>query len=316
MKILISIVIPVFNEGGNVPELYRQLETVANTISDKYELEYLFINDGSRDNSDEVLESIAAVDQRAKYIEFSRNFGKEAATSAGLSHAHGDAVILIDSDLQHPPHLIPLFIEKWRNGADVVIGVRSERESEPKLKRLGSYWFYQLMDWIGETELTSHATDFRLMDRQVVEEFNRLTERNRITRGLIDWLGFRRDTVEFMPAKRFAGKPSYKWSQLYRLALNSFVSHSLLPLKIAGYLGIFITITAGLTGFFIGINRYILNDPWGFNFSGPALLAIFNLFLIGIVLSCLGLIALYIGFIHQEVQNRPMYISRRKINFS
>lgn len=312
MSKLISLVIPIHNEATNIPVLHQELNRVSNNMA--HDVEIIFVNDGSQDDSALVIEQLAATDPTIKYIEFSRNFGKEAATSAGLLHAKGDAVVMMDADLQHPPELLPIFIEKWERGAAVVIGVRAQREKESQVKKLGSRIFYRIMNEIGETDLVSNATDYRLVDRSVVEEFNRFTERNRITRGLIDWLGFRREIVYFDPPQRHSGRPSYNYSKLYQLALTSFVSHSLLPLKLAGYLGLVITFIAGGVGFFMALNKYILGDPWGFNFSGPAMLAVFNLFLIGIVLSCLGLIALYIGFIHQEVQNRPMYISRRKIN--
>ena len=175
---------------------------------------------------------------------------------------------------------------------------------------MGSYFFYKIINRISATKIIPNATDFRLLDKKVIIEFNKFTEKSRITRGLIDWLGFKREYIYFNAPKRINGKASYSFIKLCKLALNSFVSMSLFPLKFAGYLGILITIGAGLMGLFIFIEKYILNDPWRLNFSGPAILAIIILFLVGIILSCLGLIALYIANIHNEVTNRPIYIIR------
>ena len=315
MSKLISLIVPVYNEAASLPALYGELNRLTDVLAPDFDTEYLFINDGSKDESHDVISSLAQQDSRVKYVEFSKNFGKELATSAGLTHCRGDAAIMLDADLQHPPALIPHFIERWQNGADMVIGVRANESGQSVVKRLGTHWFYKIMNAIGETQVHSQATDFRLLDRIVIDEFNRFTERTRMTRGLLDWLGFRLDFVEFTAPERRFGEPTYNTLKLYKLALSSFVSHSLLPLKLAGYLGIFITLVAGITGVFIFIEKYVLHDPLSLGFTGPATLAVFNLFLIGIVLTCLGLIAMYIGNIHIEVQNRPLYVIRKRINF-
>ena len=312
MAKLISIIIPVYNEEANLCFLCERLNEVFASLQEKYDWEVIFVNDGSQDGSGQILENCAKTDSRLKYIEFSRNFGKEVALSAGLQHCKGETAILIDSDLEHPPEVIPQFLKVWESGAEVVIGLRKEYERKGLLKKLGSFAFYKIMDLIGETKLGSQETDFRLLDKKVVKEFNRLTERDRITRGLIDWLGFKREYVEFLPGKRITGKPAYGFWKLVRLAISGFVSQSLFPLKLAGYLGVLIVLFAGPLGVFMFMNRYFLH--W-MVFSGPAMLAVFNLFLIGIVLICLGLIALYIANIHSQTLNRPMYIIRKKNNF-
>lgn len=310
----ISIVVPAHQEEKNIPLFYRTLVKVLDKIK-IYEFEIIFVDDGSQDATFGQIAKLAKSDARVKYIQFSRNFGKEMATTAGLNHSTGDAVMMIDADLQHPPKHIPEFLDKWERGAEIVIGVRNGNNGEGLIKKLGSVVFYRLIRLIAETKIVPQATDFRLLDRCVVEAFNKFTERNRITRGLIDWLGFQKDYVYFESPARTNGNSPYSTSKLVKLALSSFITHSLLPLKLAGYAGVIIIATSGPLGLFIIIERYILSDPLGMNFTGPAMLAVFTLFLVGIVLSCLGLIALYIANIHGEVINRPMYIMRKN-NFT
>ena len=310
MKKLISIIIPIFNEAQNIPVLYQAIRTVIAPLQERYEFELIFINDGSTDKSAELIAHLTQVDRTACGIEFSRNFGKEAATSAGLAQAKGDAAIMIDGDLQHPPELIPEFLACWEKGAEVVVGIRKKNKGEGLVKKIGSYVFYQLMEQIADTKITPNATDFRLLDRMVIEEFNKLSEKNRMTRGLIDWLGFAREYIFFDANVRGAGTAGYNFLKLVRLAFSSVVALSLFPLKLAGYLGIVITCISGPVGVFIFIEKYLLRDSWGLHISGVASLVVLTLFLVGIVLLCLGLIALYIANIHREVINRPMYVVR------
>lgn len=310
MPKLVSIIIPIFNEGKNIAPLHKELVNAFALVN--YEFEILFVNDGSTDNSFFELQKLDKKDSRIRIIDLSRNFGKEMATTAGINHCKGDACILLDADLQHPPRLIPLFIEHWENGNEVVIGVRNKSKSDTLVKRVGSSYFYWLINKIAETKITPNATDFRLLDRVVIDEFNKISEKNRMTRALIDWLGFKREYIYFNADERLNGNARYGTLKLIRLAFNSIVSLSLLPLRLAGYLGIFITLFSGSFGAFIIIEKYILNDPWGFNFSGPAMLAVMILFMVGIILICLGLIALYIANIHYETLNRPLYIIKKK----
>ena len=314
MSKLVSVIIPAYNEQDNIPLIYQKIKEVFLPIKGNYEYEIIFVDDGSVDNSIEVLQQLANQDKRVKYLEFSRNFGKEIATSAGINYSRGDAAIMIDADLQHPAELIPEFIKKWEGGADVVVGVRTKNKKERLFRRISSWAFYRIINLIGETKLTPQATDFRLIDKRVVDEFNRLTEKTRMTRGLIAWLGFKRDSIYFKAGERRNGKATYNDLKLAKLALSAAVSHSLFPLRITGYLGIVITFLSGLLGLFILIEKYILNDPLSMHFSGPAILAVIILFLVGIILICLGLTALYIGNIQREVSNRPMYVIRQKKN--
>jgi len=313
MAKIISYIIPVYNEAANIPALYSGLKNVLSRLD--YDYEIIFINDGSSDNSQQELTKIATGDSKVKVIEFSRNFGKEIALTAGLNTCQGDACLMLDADLQHPLELIPEFIAKWDNGIEVVIGVRKANQGASLTKKLGSFAFYQIMKRIADTSLIPGATDFRLLDKKVIKEFNRFTEKNRLTRGLIAWMGFKRDYIYFTAAPRQNGLPGYNLFKLIKLAMNSMVSLSLFPLKIAGYLGVFITLLAGGLGLFIVIEKYVFNDFLRLYLSGPAILAVIILFLVGIILCCLGLIALYIANIHGEVINRPLYVVRNKENF-
>jgi len=306
----ISIITPIYNEEVNIPLFYEQVKKIISSLSPKYDFEIIFVDDGSTDKTAEISRKIADSDSQVKYLEFSRNFGKEMATTAGLNHCKGDCAILIDADLQHPVEIIPKFIMDWEKGFEVVVGIRKSSKSDTFIKIFGSKLFYKIMSKISDTEIAPSSTDFRLIDRKVIDAFNQCTERTRITRGLIAWLGFKRSFVEFEANERVNGKASYNTLKLIKLALSSFVSMSLFPLKLAGYLGIFIIVVSGFLGILIFVEKVILNDPMGFTWL--AFLVVAVLFLVGVILSCLGLIALYIGSISQEVSNRPMYVIRDK----
>ncbi|HXH26964.1 MAG TPA: glycosyltransferase family 2 protein [Candidatus Acidoferrum sp.] len=312
MAKLLSIIVPLYNEAENIPLMHRELETQAKKMSE-YRFEFIFVDDGSRDESMSVLHRLAKADRRVRVLEFARNFGKEAAVSAGLHAAKGDAVAVMDADLQHPPQLLAQFIKKWRDGADVVVGVREYDAAEGWLKKLSSDIYYAIMGVIAHTKITPHATDYRLLDRSVVDAFNRMGEHNRMTRGLIDWLGFRRDYVHFHAPPRQNGERGYTYRKLINLAMNSFMSYSLMPLKFAGYMGIVILLVSGPLSVFVVIEKYILHDPFGLRITGTATLALMLLFLIGLVLIGQGLVALYIAHIHAEVTNRPLYVVRNEL---
>lgn len=309
---LLSIVIPVYNEESNLPRIYDALTGVVSELD--VDREIIFVDDGSIDGTAVALERLAAQDPIVKVIEFARNFGKEIAVSAGIQHCKGDACIVIDADLQHPVDLILEFVRRWRDGAEVVVGVRQPGGGEPFMRRVSSGLYYAAINAISDHEVTPRATDFRLLDRAVIDEFKRFTEHTRMTRALIDWLGFRREFVPFVANERADGEPRYGTVKRIRLAVSSFITHSFFPLKFAGYLGVTITLVSGALGLFIFVERYLLGDPWNMKFTGPAILAVINMFLVGIILSCLGLIALYVANIHREVTNRPLYSVRRTRN--
>lgn len=270
--------------------------------------EIIYVNDGSTDDTLDILTKIAKHTGSVRVVNLSRNFGKEIATTAGISVAAGDATIIMDGDGQHPPELIGEFVTKWQNGAQVVVGVRSTNQNEGVIKKWGSRLFYRLFNAMSGSKLVPRSTDYRLIDKVVRTEFLRFTERQRITRGLIDWMGFRRDYLPFDAPARLAGEASYKTTQLIRLALNSFISLSLKPLFFFGWLGVVITFLSLLLGLFITIEQFILRDPLAIHFTGPAVLGIFTSFLIGLVLTSQGIIAIYLSHVHGQTQERPLFI--------
>jgi dolichol-phosphate mannosyltransferase len=308
-KPLISIIIPIYNEADNIPQFFTALAKILNGL-ERYDWEMIYVDDGSSDTSVAELHKIAS--EQVQIIEFSRNFGKEAALSAGLKQAKGDAAIMIDSDFQHPMELIPEFIAKWEAGADVVVGIRKTNKKAGLVKRAGSFIFYKIMRQISQVEIIRNETDYRLISREVIKAFNKLSESNRMTRALIDWLGFKRDYIYFCANERTNGQAGYNIFKLFGLAVNSFVSLSLLPLKLAGYLGLLIVFTVGPFGLYLLMGKYIFDWAYASSFSGPAQLAFLITFLVGIMLSSLGLIALYIAHIHNEVLNRPLYVIRER----
>ncbi|OGH79039.1 MAG: hypothetical protein A3G08_00415 [Candidatus Magasanikbacteria bacterium RIFCSPLOWO2_12_FULL_47_9b] len=317
---VVSLIIPVFNEEHAIENLYDRIIQVVASVTlaplEHIAPEFIFVDDGSTDRSPEILSRLATRDPNVRVITFTRNFGKEMATTAGIIAASGDACLVMDADFEHPPEYIPSFLDHWRSGAKIVVGVRENKNERPFFTRFSSWIFYSLMARIADRsgEFVPNATDFRLLDRAVVLEFKKFTEHDRMTRGLIDWLGFPTVYVPFINPGRKIGKATYAGKKRWSLAMDTFAAYSLFPLKIAGYLGMGITVFSGLLGIFIFATQYLFHR-WSLDFTGTAQLAVLNMFLIGIVLSCLGFIALYIGQIHHEVANRPLYVIKQKINF-
>ncbi|MFC1608865.1 glycosyltransferase family 2 protein [Patescibacteria group bacterium] len=310
MKKLISIVVPVYNEEANIDDFYSAMKKTFSDC-DNCNFEVIFVDDGSRDGSILSINKVAKNDKRIKCLSFSRNFGKEVATSAGCHHAKGDAVVTMDADLQHPPELIKEFIERWNDGYEVVYTVRKENKGASFMKRFTSRCYWWIFNKIASFSAESRTTDFRLMDRKVMEEFNRFSERGRLFRGIIDWMGYRRDKIEFVAPERNGGEAAYSYASLVNLAINSFTAFSMMPLRLAGYFGVVITTGSFLLFAFMIVTRFFSET---IVFSPIAYVIVANTLLIGIVLTCLGLIALYIARIHDEVINRPLYIVRNKIN--
>ena len=306
--IMISLVIPLYNESAGIAAFHNDiLMPELKKISDE-KFEVIYVNDGSNDTTLVTLMDIAKHQANVKVVNLSRNFGKELATTAGISVAGGDATIILDGDGQHPPRLIPDFIEKWRSGAQVVIGVRASNAHESLIKNWGSKIFYRMFNASSGVKLVPRSTDFRLISAPVREEFLRCTERYRITRGLIDWLGFKRDYIPFDPPARLAGTASYRPSQLIMLAVNSFVSLSLKPLFFFSILGGVITAVSFVAGVFLFIEQLLLSDPLGLKFTGSAMLGIFISFLVGIVLLSQGILAMYLYHLQGQTQARPLFI--------
>ncbi|RYC74951.1 glycosyltransferase family 2 protein [Candidatus Nanosyncoccus alces] len=308
---LLSIITPVHNEAEGIKKFINDsLVPVAEKLDLNYEL--IIVNDGSTDNTLKIIQILANQNPKIKILSLSRNFGKEPALSAGLRYAKGDAALTIDADGQQPPKLIPDFIKKWNSGAEIITGVRSQYTKHGLIQKLGSKLFYKLLHIMGNKSTVPGSTDFRLIDRVVINEFNKLSEHNRITRGLIDWLGFKQEYIEYVYGVRAAGRPSYNIKKLFHLAIDSFVSMSTTPLVIFGYLGIFITVGSFILGLFCIINQYILGDPLQLYWNGSVQLAIFITFLIGLLMISESITALYISHIHAETQNRPLFVVDEK----
>jgi len=309
-KKLISIVIPVYQEGENLRDLIERLESITEALT-KFDWEYVLINDGSYDDSWNHIKELASESSNITGIDLSRNFGKEITLTAGVEYAKcSDAVICIDADLQHPPELIPELVERWCDGFQVVATIRISTDKEPLIRKIGSRLYYWVMSHISNVLMVSQTTDYGLYDRKVVEAFCRATERGRNFRGIMDWMGFDRTYVEFKADARNAGASSYSYKKLWRLAIISITHFSLWPLQIIGYLGVAITALSGIVVIWMLLN-YLLPSP--LVYTPIAIVVVANTFLIGIVLIATGLIALYVGAIHTEVINRPLYVIRETV---
>jgi len=307
---IISLVIPAYNEQLGILKFHNKLLLPALKSMQEYDFEITYVDDGSTDKTKEILQDIADADRRIRLACLSRNFGKEIATTTGIHISNGDAVICLDADGQHPPKILYKFIDKWEKGAKVIVGVRKSNKNEGVIKKYGSKLFYKLFNQLSgsKQKITPRSTDYRLIDKSVQQEFIKFSERNRITRGLIDWLGFRRDFVYFNSPARLAGNANYQIRDLTKLAVNSFISLSVKPLLFFGYVGLVIFLISLITGIFIIIEQYILGDPMGLKFTGSASLGVFISCLIGIVLMSQSMISIYLSHIHTQTQNRPNYL--------
>jgi glycosyltransferase involved in cell wall biosynthesis len=304
-NILLSIVVPVYNERAGITGFNVSLKAVLSSLSG-IDYEIIYCNDGSTDGSMEVLQALAERDTTIRILCFTRNFGKEVATTAGIHAAHGDAIMTLDADGQHPVERIPEFVAKWQKGVKVVIGLRTGREAS-FTKRFGSKLFYGLFRRVSGIKMEPGSSDFRLIDRSVQQEFAQMTERNRITRGLIDWLGYEREYVSYKENARMAGTSPYSFRKLVKLAIDSAISLSLSPLYITAYIGAVVLPLATLLGVGMIIN-FLLQDPLHLHAQGGAYVMVLVLFLIGILLVSQGIIGLYLSHIHTETQNRPLYV--------
>jgi glycosyltransferase involved in cell wall biosynthesis len=310
MRPLISVIIPVYNERGNLDALITRIHPILNTVTN-HEFEIIFVDDGSRDGSSEMLDALNTRDPRHKVIHFSRNFGHQSALLAGLDATSGRAVVLMDGDLQDPPELIEQFIAKWKEGYEVVYAIRTQRK-EPAWKRWSYAAFYRIMKIIAEVDIPLDAGDFCLMDYQVVESLAAFHERNKFLRGLRSWVGFRQTGIKYERDLRYAGTPKYSLRKLISLALSGYIGFSSLPLRLAAWLGLFF---AG-AGFVLTI--WVIFDkltnagvPQGWASTTAVILVVG-----GVQLVMLGVIGEYLGKVYDEVRQRPHYIIRSRIGFS
>ena len=307
-KILCSVVIPVFNEELVVQETYKRLKTVMDFLNEPYEL--IFVNDGSKDDTAIILRKLCEADFRVKLVDFSRNFGHQLASTAGMDYSSGDTVVLIDADLQDPPEIIPEMIKKWREGYDVVYGVRIKRNGETLFKKLTSKVFYRLLNCMTEVDIPLDTGDFRLIDRKVCNALKAANEKNRYIRGIISWLGFKQTGVEYVRDKRFAGESKYPLKKMLKFAFDAITSFSYKPLKLASYFGSFISVLSFLY-LLVVIYLRLFTDS---TITGWASTLAVSLFFNGIILIILGIIGEYIGRIYDEVKGRPLYIVRETQN--
>ncbi len=297
-----SIVVPIWNEEQVIPVLYARVRDTMEATGETWEL--ICVNDGSKDRSLELLIATRAADPRVKILNFSRNFGHQIAITAGADFAEGDAVVVMDADLQDPPDVVLRMIEKWREGYEVVYAVRTKREGETKFKLWTAAAFYRLLQRITEVEIPVDAGDFRLMDRKVVQTMRHLREKHRFMRGLSAWVGFKQIPVEYERAERFAGETKYPLRKMLRLAIAAITSFSFVPLQLATWTGF---VLAGISLIAI-LTTVILRLSGSEFFAGQATTLVAVLFLGGIQLIFLGIIGEYIGRIYDEAKDRPLYI--------
>ncbi len=306
MSVELSVVVPVYNEQESVPELYRRLKPVLTAAVGSHEI--VFVDDGSRDRSWELIRELAAQDGSVRGVRFSRNFGHQMAFAAGLRHAVGDAVVIMDADLQDPPELIPQLLARWRAGFDVVYAVRTKREGETIFKRVSAAAFYRVLRAITQVDIPVDTGDFRLMSRKAVDAFNALEERHRFTRGLVTWLGFRQLGVPYQRAARHAGESKYPLRKMWRLATDGITSFSSLPLHLAGWFGGVVSALG-----FVGFVAALLARVAGRGIPLTALLVLALVFLGGVQLVCLGFLGAYLGRVHEEAKRRPLYLVQESV---
>jgi dolichol-phosphate mannosyltransferase len=301
-----SVVVPAFNEQEVLPLSYPRLKAVMDTLGD-YEI--IFVNDGSRDDTLRILKEIAAKDKHVKVLSFSRNFGHQEAVSAGMAASSGQAVIIIDCDLQDPPEVIPDMVKRWQAGADIVYGQRTKRKGETAFKKLTAWMYYRILRTLGGQYIPANTGDFRLIDRKVCDTLNAMPEKNRFLRGMAAWSGFKAEPYEYVRDERAAGKTKYSMKKMLKLAGDGITSFSNKPLKFAMGLGIAVLMLSCLY-----LIIAIVLAALGIWLIEHVLFAI-AFALIGCVFICLGIIGLYLGRIYDEAKGRPIYIVDEKINF-
>ncbi|EIN8656021.1 glycosyltransferase family 2 protein [Citrobacter freundii] len=302
----ISLVVPVFNEEDAIPIFYKNVREFEELK--KHDVEIVFINDGSKDATESMINALAISDKLVVPVSFTRNFGKEPAICAGLDYATGEAVIPIDVDLQDPIDVIPAMIEKWQSGADIVLAKRSDRSTDGKLKRKTAEWFYKLHNKISNPKIEENVGDFRLLSRHVVENIKLMPERNLFMKGILSWVGGRTDVVEYTRAGRIAGNSKFNGWKLWNLALEGITSFSTFPLRIWTYIGFFVAALSFLYGAWMIADKIF----WGNPVAGYPSIIVSILFLGGVQLIGIGVLGEYIGRIYIESKQRPRYIVKKQ----
>ena len=308
----IAIIVPTYNEEDNLRIFFKETNKIIQNLED-YTWEFIFIDDGSDDSTWRIIDEMSNFHKSVRGVRLSRNFGKELALTAGVleSTEELDAVILMDADLQHPPSAIPQLVQQWESGHQIVTTQRKSIRYS-MWRKIGSNFFYFMLNNFSKLNIQQKATDFRLLDQQVVKVIKDFPERNRFFRGIIDWVGFKKTSIIFDSPDRTGGKSTFSFNGLFNLAVNSFTSFSLMPLKVTGYLGVAVTTISGILFFYMVISHLVLGLTL---FTKLAYFVVFNTLLFGIVLVALGLIAWYIGSIHTEVSSRPLYIVQDRVGF-
>lgn len=304
----ITLIVPVYNESGNIHLFMEAVKDVFCRLLD-YEWSVIFVDDGSADTSWEIIKEVIRNEGNVQGVKLSRNFGKEIALTAGAEAVKGAAaVIFMDADLQHPPSLIPELVSKWEHGYQIIATRRLSIEYSP-LRKLGSRFFYYFINRFSTITIEPYSTDYRLLDQDVLNVLKTFGERTRFFRGLIDWMGFKKTYVDFTAPARGAGVSSFSLKRLTAMAVNSFTAFSLLPLRLTGYLGICVMTMTILLLCYMLISQTLMSAIY----TPLAYFMVFNTFLFGVVLSAVGMLALYIGHIHTEVVRRPLYIIQEKV---
>lgn len=304
MKITYSIVAPIYNEIDNLPELYRRVKEVMDASNETWEL--ILVDDGSTDGSTDKIRELAQQDKKVRPVIFARNFGHQVAITAGWDYARGDAIVIIDADLQDPPEVILELAKKWKEGYEVVYAVRSEREGESWFKKFTASLFYRVIYRITDVKIPVDTGDFRLMDRKVVDVLKQMKERHRFPRGMSAWVGFKQIGVTYKRAARTAGVTKYPFNKMLRLALNAITSFSYFPLQVATFFGF---VSAGVAILAIPL-VIVLRIAGSHFFEGQTTTLISVLFLGGVQLISLGILGEYIGRLYDEAKGRPLYIVR------
>jgi dolichol-phosphate mannosyltransferase len=305
-----SIVIPLFNEEEVLKESYKKIKKVMDSIEENYEL--IFVNDGSKDNTLDIVKKLITKDKNIKFLSFSRNFGHQLAITAGMKHSTGEAVVVIDADLQDPPEIIIKMIEKWKIGYDVVYGKRVKRKGETLFKKLTAKIFYRFLDKLTDVDIPVDTGDFRLIDRKVCIALNAMPERSRYVRGLISWLGFKQTAVEFIREERFAGETKYPFKKMIKFALDAITSFSYKPLKLTIYFGVTVSFCSFIYLLIILFEKIFTIN----NVPGWTTIVALSLFFSGIMFCFMGIIGEYVGRIYEEVKGRPLFVIAEKGGFN
>lgn len=310
MSPFISVVVPLYNEELVIGEMYKRISAVMFENNLSYEI--ILVNDGSRDATLELATELCNRDRNVKLISFSRNFGHQIAITAGIDRARGQVVAVIDADLQDPPEVIVSMIEKWKEGYQVVYGVREKREGEGVFKRATAALFYRLLKRLTAVEIPVDTGDFRLIDREVAEQLRNMREKSRFVRGMVSWVGFRQCKVSYVRERRFAGETKYPFRKMFKFAIDGILSFSEVPLKLSTFFGF----ACACLSFFLIVYGFVIRTFYPEStIPGWASVFVASLFLGGVQLICIGILGQYLGRIYEEIKGRPLYVCQQELNF-